>query len=329
MGLLVGLLVAGLLASSIILATLAGAQTGTETTTATTDTANTQTSGTSSSSSTKAAEAPVTYAVGVLHDTWIDTSRGRTLAVTIRYPIAGASGAAERTNAPAASGTFPLVVFAHGYDVSAATYAALEHELAAAGFIVAAPDFPLSSSAVSDAPVRDIVAQATDVSFLISTLLTPTTRPTPLARAITATKKAAVVGHSDGAVTAAGVAYDSDYADARIGAAVILSGGAFDFPGSWFSGANPALLAIHGDADDVNPYASSSALYAQDSGSKMLVTVLGGSHLGPFTTDPVRPAISALIADFLRVHLSGDRPAASRLGADANVPGELALAASA
>jgi pimeloyl-ACP methyl ester carboxylesterase len=187
----------------------------------------------------------------------------------------------------------------------------------------------LSSSAVSDAPIRDIVAQATDISFLITTLFTSSTRPTPIAHAVAATKKVAVIGHSDGAVTAAGVAYNSDYADPRIGAAVILSGGAFDFPGSWFSGAAPALLAIHGDDDQVNPYASSSSLYDEATGSKLLVTVLGGSHLGPFTTDPERSAIDALIDDFLRANLSGDRAAVDRLTADANITGELALADSA
>ena len=79
----------------------------------------------------------------------------------------------------------------------------------------------------------------------------------------------------------------------------------------------------------MNPLESSEQLFDDATGSKMLVTVDGGSHLGPFTTDPSEPEVGALVADFLRAHLSGDAVAAQRLGNDADVPGVLSLAAAA
>ena len=268
------------------------------------------------------------YAVGVTHVTYFDATRGRTIAVTIRYPVMGTAGGDEVADEIADVGNYPLVVFAHGYAVSADTYAALEHEIAEAGFVVAAPDFPYTSSAVTDAPDEDDVSnQATDVSFVISELLDASTVPDVLSGAIAGTP-VGVVGHSDGGVTAAAVAYNSSVADPRVGAAVILSGAEARYDGTWFTTQSPPLLAIHGTADEINPLGSSEQLYADATGPKMLVTVDGGSHLGPFTTDPVEPVIGTLVGDFLDAHLRNDAAAAQRLPGDADVAGALTLAAS-
>jgi hypothetical protein len=245
----------------------------------------------------------VSDTVNEVDATLVDDARARTIGVTIYYP--------------AAAGAYPLVVFAPGYAVSAATYETLEEGVAGAGFVLAAVDFPLSSTAVTSNPVRDPVAQATDVSFVITSLLDSATRPRELANRIAATP-VGVIGQSDGGITAAGVAYNSEYADSRIGAAAILSGADAFFPGDWFTTASPPLLAIHGDADEVNPFGASESIFDGATGSKWLVKVLGGSHLGPFTTDPSVDSVSALVADFLHAELQGDTAAASRIDTDAN-----------
>jgi fermentation-respiration switch protein FrsA (DUF1100 family) len=108
-------------------------------------------------------------------------------------------------------------------------------------------------------------------------------------------------------------------------AAVVLSGAEADYDGTWFTTQSPALLAIHGVDDEVNPFSSSQALYDGATGPRMLVAVEGGSHLGPFTNDPSEPAVATLAVDFLRAHLTGDASAADRLNADADVPGVLTL----
>ena len=84
------------------------------------------------------------------------------------------------------------------------------------------------------------------------------------------------------------------------------------YDGPWFTTASPPLLAIHGDADDVNPYWASEQLFADATGPKWLVTVLGGSHLGPFTTGSVEPTVATLIADFLHAQLQHDAAAGTR-----------------
>ena len=55
----------------------------------------------------------------------------------------------------------------------------------------------------------------------------------------------------------------------------------------------------------------------------------GAGHLEPYTTGSQRPAIAALVIDFLRAQLQGDRTANARIAGDANAPGILQLAASA
>jgi pimeloyl-ACP methyl ester carboxylesterase len=139
--------------------------------------------------------------------------------------------------------------------------------------------------------------------------------------------KIGVIGHSDGGVTAAGFAANSCCADPRVAAAVVLSGAIARFPGSWFTTAAPAVLVLHGDADEVNPLSSSEGVYASARPPKFFAVISGGSHIGAFEDDTRRPAVVALVADFLRVFVLGDTAASSRLPTDANVPGVLSLRA--
>ena len=263
----------------------------------------------------EATEAGAPYAVRTVETTLYDAARDRTIQLTVY--------------APDANGAFPLVVMVHGYAAAASDYEILDTQLAAAGFVVAAPDFPRSSRAVTTSPSRDIVEQATDVSFVLDQLLDLETVPTPLFGSIK-DGPVAVMGHSDGGVTAAGVAFNSAATDPRIAAAVVMSGGAFGLSGSWFTGDNPpALLAIHGTADEVNPYASSQSLYDEATGARWLVSVNGGSHAGPFTGtadgDASVSDVGALIAGFLHAYLEGDATAAAQLPALAST-GALSLA---
>ena len=256
------------------------------------------------------------YAVRTVVVTLYDPARDRTMTVTVY--------------APDADGAFPLVVMVHGFAAAASDYEALDTQLAAAGYVVAAPDFPRSSRAATTSPSRDIVEQAADVSFVLDQLLTPETVPTALLGSI-GDGPVAVMGPSDGGVTAAGIAFNSAATDPRIGAAVVMSGGAFGFSGSWFTGeSTPALLVLHGTADEVNPFAASQSLFDRATGAKWFVAVDGGSHTGPFTGpidgDASVSEVGALIAGFLDAYLEGDAVAAAQLPALADA-GLLALAA--
>ena len=255
------------------------------------------------------------YAVGVSRFTLVDPSRptaalgndpatpDRTLPVTLRYPAAGAAGV-ETEGAPAASGAFPLVVFAHGFDISAAAYDDFTRDLASQGFVVAAPDFPLSSTS-PPGPVTqaDIDNQARDVSFLVTSLGADGAALPAAVRGHLATTEAGVVGHSDGGATVARAASNSCCFDGRIGAAVILSGDEGQSGGAWAVPGSPPMLLLQGTADAINPWVLSQRLYDDAAAPKWLVAINGADHLTPYTTGPQRGAIVALVADFLRARL--------------------------
>ena len=196
------------------------------------------------------------------------------------------------------------MVFAHGYNISAGDYDDLTRDLAAQGFIVAAPDFPLSSTS-PPGPVTqaDIDNQARDVSCLVTNLVADGPGLPAAVRGHVAPTEVGVVGHSDGGNTAARVASNSCCFDGRIGAAVILSGDEGQTGGAWAaSGASPMLL-LQGTADTVNPWSLSQRLYDDAAPPKWLVAINGADHLSPYTTGPQRGAIVTLVAEFLRARL--------------------------
>lgn len=227
----------------------------------------------------------------------------RPLTVVVRYPTVGMPGEDELLDAPAYEPA-PLVLFAHGYDISTERYRALLHDVAAAGFVVAAPEFPMSSTVYDGAPDEyDIPEQARDLSFLISAMTSPDS-PAVLIGMVDP-GPVAVMGHSDGAVTALLAGYAPRYADSRI-AAVIAASGAFDsFGGAWFTTSDPPLLAIHGEYDEINPFDSSVSLVDNDPGEAMLVGVMEASHLGAVVDPRTEPAVARLIAFDLRWRLGG------------------------
>jgi dienelactone hydrolase len=197
----------------------------------------------------------------------------------------------------------------------------LLRNLAAQGFVVAAPDFPLSSTS-PPGPVTqdDIDNQARDVSFLVASFSGDGAALPAAVRGHVAPTEAGVVGHSDGGATAARVATNSCCFDGRIGAAVILSGDEGQSGGAWAVAGSAPMLLLQGTADTINPWSLSQRLYDDAAAPKWLVAINGADHLTPYTSGPQRGAIVALVAEFLRARLldpsrlSGAQDAANRDG---------------
>ena len=102
-------------------------------------------------------------------------AQARTLVTIVRYPAQGPPSGADRVNAPPAraGGPFPLVIFGHGFAVTPGIYAPLLRAWARAGYVVAAPVFPLANANAPGGPnENDLVNQPRDMSFLISGMLT-------------------------------------------------------------------------------------------------------------------------------------------------------------
>jgi dienelactone hydrolase len=174
----------------------------------------------------------------------------------------------------------PLVVFAHGFALTPNSYAGLLDAWARAGYVVAAPAFPVERANAPGGPSEtDLVNEPGDLRFVVSRLIG---RSSPLRGLIDATK-IAVAGQSDGAEAALSAAYDTRFRDRRIDAAIILSGAAL--PG--FTGAppgSPPLLAVQGTRDPINQPAVTAAYFRLMRRPKFLLWLLGASHLPPYTT---------------------------------------------
>jgi predicted dienelactone hydrolase len=210
----------------------------------------------------------------------IAASDERRIRVVLLYPAAGdvAGDTTATEDAPVAEGRFPLVVFSHGVTATGEVYIGRIAQWAEAGYIVAAPTFPLSSG--PGANIGDYVNQPDDVRFVIDSLVEGERADgeDPVREHIDA-ERIGVAGHSLGAVTTIGVAYNSCCADERIDAAVEVSGIEVPFRGGNYSRRpDTPLLAVHGAADAVVPVRGSERLFAQASGPAYFLRFPQGNH---------------------------------------------------
>ena len=175
----------------------------------------------------------------------------RTLVTQIRYPAMGSAEAGDVPDAPplTAAGPFPLSSSAPASPRRRPHYKRLLDAWARAGYVVAAPLFPLTQKHVPGGRREaDLINQPADMSFVISRMLAENELPASFLHGLIVPDLIAVAGQSDGAATALAEAYDPAFADPRIRAAMILSGAELssiddEIP---FPSHGPALLATQG-----------------------------------------------------------------------------------
>ena len=185
---------------------------------------------------------------------------------------------------------FPLVVFAHGLGANAGRYRDLLKGLAGAGYVVAAPTFPVSSKLSTDSlSISDVVGvgsdvfvsetgQPRDLSFVIDQMLALNAPGGALAGRIDPTRLAAV-GHSLGAVSVIDQGYNECCIDRRLRAVAAISGFQnITRSTSFFTKAPIPLLLIHGDQDSTVPYLGSLLAFEGAGSPKSFLTIRGGEH---------------------------------------------------
>jgi dienelactone hydrolase len=262
---------------------------------------------------------PGTYAVGELTDTFVDTSRTtesangqgnaptRTLVTVIHYPQS--------------DGPFPLIVLAHGQTGHPNKFSQLTTAWASAGFVVAAPVFPLTNNQITFETDGDYANQPADVSFVINQMLARSSEKTgPLTRRVDK-KHIGVAGLSLGGATVYGIAFNRCCRDQRIDAALVMAGillpydGAYEFP-------SVPLLIINGNGDSRgrDPYGMASP-------PKYLMTLERPTHSPPFedTPDPADELVVTVTVDYWHAYLYEQRAALAALSTNAMVPGVATL----
>lgn len=208
--------------------------------------------------------------------TFVDTSRqtpawdgmpakpSRTLVTTVWFPATGSG-----------SGPYPLIVFAHGLGGDPQEYEQLLHGWAAAGYVVAAPLFPLSNADTPGGPDGgDIGNQPGDMSFVIDQVLDASKAADDPLSGLVDPDEIGAAGHSNGAITTLGLVADSCCRDARVKAAVVMAGtteglgrGRYDLAQA------PPLFIVQDVHDGLIPYSDAVAVYNAARGPKALLAL--------------------------------------------------------
>jgi len=251
-----------------------------------------------------------TYAVGVHTETFVDPDRptkangtalkqpDRSLETTIFYPAVGTPAAAPATDPPVEDaaparddGPFPLIVFGHGYGGSPGAYESLLRSWAAAGYVVAAPRFPLTNGAAAGGiDAGDFQHQPGDMSFVITSMLEASKKDAGPLSGLVSPHGIGVAGHSLGGITTLGIAAHMCCRDARVKAAVALSADPIPFPTGKFD-------------------------YAK--APKGLVTITDGDHGAPVkVAGPAGSSVVRTTTDFFDAYLEGNRVARKRIASD-------------
>ena len=213
---------------------------------------------------------------------YVDTSR------TIKFPHVKPEPRPVTTEfwyppASAGAGPFPLVVFGHGFASTPWWYRRLLRDWAAAGYVVAAPIFPLGNEHAPGGPDEsDIVNQPRDMSLVITRVLAASAGSTSPLAGLVDPEKVAVAGQSDGAMTAFATAYESPFYDDRVHAALVLSGAILG-PSRYVVHDGVPLLAVQGTADKINPPKYAHRLFRAVGRPKFLLRLHGAGHLPPYT----------------------------------------------
>lgn len=247
-----------------------------------------------------------THEVAEARHTWVDTTRPtaahggqpelpeRTLDVVVYAPEGD-------------GGPWPLVVFGHGSSRAGDHYEGTLTAWASAGYVVVAPDHPLTSEGTpGGSKLDDVEQQAGDVSFLIDTALDELDAVDP--------ERIGIGGQSLGAITALGAGFNACCADPRVDVVT-------EFAGIWFplssdGEQDPAttdrpLLMVHGGADD-SLTSIDTALEAWETTIDApggFITLVGAEHDDGYYEGPVDPwgtvATEAALA-FYDAHLKDD-----------------------
>ncbi|MCB0962780.1 MAG: dienelactone hydrolase family protein [Acidimicrobiales bacterium] len=259
--------------------------------------------------------------VEVMTETFVDDSRptedatgprldDRTLVTTIAHPTSG--------------GPYPLIVLSHGWGGDPGEFTETLPTWAADGFVVAAPAFPLTNgnNPTHDDNVLDVENQPGDVSFVIDQVLAANDDEAGPLHGLVDPESIGLVGHSLGGATTWATSFNTATRDPRIDSTVIFAGVVIPMPGGEFEfDSGLPLLVFHGDADDT-PMDQGRDAYEQAVAPKWYVTLLGATHVPPFTDDPspYDDLVTRTVLDFWHGTLDGDEAALARVTEDATDP---------
>ncbi len=204
----------------------------------------------------------------------------RTLVVEVWYPAGPTAPVPEERNAALdrSKAPYPLIVFAHGLGGGRRQSPSYTQHLASHGYVVVAPDFPLSNLGAPGGPrLAAVLEQPGDVSFLIDSFLAFDDQEGHLLEQAIDGDAVGITGHSLGALTSLLSVYGSSR-DPRLRTALpIASPGCLvgeDFGGD----VSLPLLALGGSLDLLTRPAGNRRAYELANPPRYFVELAGADH---------------------------------------------------
>jgi fermentation-respiration switch protein FrsA (DUF1100 family) len=259
------------------------------------------------------------YGVGVRTETFVDSSRPtpphnglagaatRSLTTIVLYPTREASAGAVAPAARPVRRRFPLVVVIHGASTGPGSNVGVLKQVAAAGYVVAMPKFPLTGAMTpGGVDPSDYVNEPADVSFVIDQLLRLTHDPRSVYHQLIRRDDVGVIGLSLGGSPALALGYNAHSLDNRVEAVIAASSaktvpGLPAFAGTYTYPPTPLLLIRGGPADFAAGF--SDQIFAEAHAPKLLLTITNGQHVPLLVDDAGGHASVRAVIAFLNRYL--------------------------
>ena len=189
---------------------------------------------------------------------------------------------------PRGKGPFPLIMFSHGLSGHPEKFTEIFAVWAEAGYVVAAPAFPLTNDHVpsSSSNIPDLLEQPADVSFVLDQVLAlDEERGSKLFKAIDEDRIGAA-GLSLGGATTYGVAFSECCRDDRLISAAVLNGFATPIGdgGEIRLDGHIPLFIGHSDTDPLLSFESAQSTFDRAVAPVWFVTLHGASFTLVFIT---------------------------------------------
>jgi dienelactone hydrolase len=182
---------------------------------------------------------------------------------------------------PTEGGSYPLLIYSHGFTSSYINGAYLAGYLASHGFVVAAVNHPLTHWGAPGGPrVADVVNQPGDISFLIDRLLARSGDAGDVLAATIDGERIGALGVSLGGLTATLAGFHPTLQDPRVDAVLSIAGPSSFFTPAFFAGDSTDFLMLAGEADVIVPWAANAQPIPAKVPGGELVTLDRGSHTG-------------------------------------------------
>lgn len=247
----------------------------------------------------------------------------------VYYPAAGTPGKVISNAKPYNSGeAYPLVAFGNGYLEPVSSYSVILDYWASEGYVVAAPQFPLSQNDSIGGPWEaDILNQPGDLSAAIGFMVAQNAKASSIFHGLVNTSEIAVSGQSDGADAALAVGYNTCCRNSSVKAVVSLSGAELSsYPGKYFTSPGPALLVVQGTDDSVNVPSDSKTVFDAARSPKYYLTLIGADHLeGYQDVNAYSNAVEIVSSSFFNYFLKGEKGALKVMAEYGNVSGSASL----